>query len=70
MNQQTDLLKLILKTMDINTVYEEHDSDSYDSLEDVKSKKNVWGTNITNVRLRNIVLQRVIDCKNHLENDD
>ncbi len=70
MDQQTELLRLIVKTMDIKTEYKDNDTDTFDKLDDFKSKKNIWGTNITNVRLRNIVLQRVMDSKNHIDNND
>ncbi len=70
MDQQNELLRLIVKTMDIKTEYKDNDTDTFDKLDDLKSRKNIWGTNITNVRLRNIVLQRVMDSKNHIDNND
>jgi hypothetical protein len=69
-NQQTELLKLLVKTTDIKTEYEENDVDTFNSSENLKAKKNAWGTNIANVRLRNMVLQRVMDSKSHTDQDD
>ena len=71
MDQQTELLKLIVKKMEIKTEDGDNDSDAVQvSFENIKSKKDsAWSGNIANSRLRSLVLQRLMTRKDSFEEE-